>query len=72
MLSSVQDRIKEIELVVIKHEDTVSPSDKSNEVVEETSFTDVDETNVSRMTENIELLPVRVYSRSKDQSRPMI
>ena len=72
MLSSVQDRIKKIELGVIKYEDTVSPSDKSNEVVEETSFTDVDETNVSRMTENIELLKVRVYPRSKDQTRPMI
>ena len=72
MLSSVKDRVKEIELGVIKHEDAVSPSDKSNEVVEETSFTDVDETNVSRMTENIELLQVRVYPRSKDQSRPMI
>ena len=78
MLSSVQDRIKEIDLGVIKHEDAVSPSDKSNEVVEETSFIDVDETNVSGidqnndMTENIGLLQVRVSSRSKDQSRPMI
>ena len=71
-----QDNLKEIELGVIK--DAVSPSGKSNEVIEETSFTDVDETNVSRidqnddMTENIGLLQVRVYYRSKDQSRPMV
>ena len=78
MLSSVQDRIKEIDLGVIKQEDAVSPSDESNEVVEETSFIDVDETNVSGidqnndMTENIGLLQVRVSPRSKVQSRPMI